>query len=95
MGVGGGVLFSQVFDAGIAVTAADFFEVKLQVGGMVGIEDAKQKTTELFARWAGESLASPDCAERMDAGVALAGESSELVDKLGIVAQCSFDVCQS
>ena len=66
------VLIAEILQARLAVTAFDDIQMEAEVVFLPGVEDAEEMAAELFARRAAETMAAPDGAERVDAGVATA-----------------------
>lgn len=81
-----GLLRLEVVEVGLAEAAADDVEMELDVGGFFVGQGTEQMAAELLARGATETIAAPDFAERVDAGVAAVDEIGELRGKQWIGA---------
>ena len=84
-----GLLRLEVVEVGLAEAAADDVEMELDVGGFFVGQGTEQMAAELLARGATETIAAPDFAERVDAGVAAVDEIGELRGKQWIVRRAS------
>src|SRR5688572_23828978 len=91
-GLGGFLLLAaKVFEIGEAVAAADGLEVEIDELGMSRIESPEEVAAELLARWAGKTMAPPDFANAVNAGVTTSVNGRKVVQQIGLVTDLGLD----
>lgn len=81
----------QIIVVGIANATANFVQMELDVAVFLARQITHELAAEAFPIWATESLAAPDCADRMETRDVLAAQANQSFMQLGLRADGHFD----
>jgi hypothetical protein len=85
------LLALEVFDIRLAQSAADGFDVEVDVFGRLFVKDAEQVAADVIAGGAGEAMAPPNLANAMQAGVAAGVDRGKLFEQVGFFSELGLD----